>query len=89
MSEQELGWLGVDEGYGYPGALPVPASAGDERVHVGAPLQKIGRGLHDGDHAGQDARILVAGLRDQLVGRLPGRSRELAEELSVMKEVRP
>lgn len=57
-------------------------------MHVGAPLQQVGGGLDDGDHAGTDASVLVVGPRDQLVGRFPGRSREATQQLPVMEEVR-
>jgi hypothetical protein len=53
------------------------------------PLEKIGRSLHYADHAGTNFPIVAACLGHQLMNRLPGRLRQLAQELSVMEEVGP
>ena len=51
------------------------------------PLQKVGRSLHNADHAGTNFTIVAPGLGHQLLNCLPGRLRQLAQELSVMEEV--
>ena len=52
VAKEELGRPRLDVRHRDPRAIASPAAPRDQSVHMRAPLEKVGRRLHHGDHAG-------------------------------------
>ncbi|HVS63888.1 MAG TPA: protein kinase [Thermoanaerobaculia bacterium] len=85
VAEQSLRCRRVHEGDGYPAAVPIPATAGSQRVHVGVPSQEVSRGLHHGDHPCLKARVTDRRGHQPTHG-LPSSLAQSAQQLTVVEE---
>ena len=89
VAEQERGRLAVDERDRGPHAFAVPPAAGDQRVHVGMPVEVVAEGLDHSDHAEQELLAVCRSRSDHHAGGLVGGVAEAAQERAVVEDIRP